>query len=101
MTKSAFRGLGDVLGSLLPGPPGSVVVAGHGVVRAAPEHVIDRHAGAPALDIPQRFVQGGEHLVVDRAAAPVGAEVGALPQVFDAVGILTDKPRFEVLSSAA
>src|SRR5258708_19846218 len=72
-------------------------VTGHGIVRAAPEHLVHGHAGALTLDVPQRFVHGGDHLVVDRTTAPVRAEVSALPQVFNTVGIPTDQPRFEVL----
>ena len=97
MAESALRGLGYVLRGLLPGQPGNVVITSHGVVRAAPEHLVDRHARAFALYVPERLVHGGDHLVVDRSTAPVGAEVGALPQVLDTVRILTDKPWFEVL----
>ena len=94
---AALHRFGDVLGGLFLGPPADVVVAGNGVVRLAAEHLEDGHAGALALDVPERFVEGAEDLVVDRSVAPVRLEMGALPKVFDAVGIFADDPGFEVL----
>src|SRR5262249_32711527 len=97
VTESFFRRPGNVLRGLLFAPPGNVVITRYRIVRAASQHLVDRHAGALPLDVPQRFVHGGDHLVIDRTASPVSAEIGALPQVLDTVGIFTDKPGLQML----
>src|SRR5205085_1746130 len=90
---SAFHRFRDHFRGLLLAAPGNVVVTGHGIVGASAEHLINGHAAALALDIPQSFIHGADHFVVDRSAAPVGAEVCALPLVLNAIGILAAEPR--------
>src|SRR5947207_7254316 len=97
MAEAIFGGLGYVFRRLLLAPTGNMVITRHRVVRAAAEHLVERHAGTFALDIPKRFVHGGERFIVYRSTTPVCAEVGALPQILDSIGILADQPRLEML----
>src|ERR1035437_6302771 len=89
--------LGDDFGGLLFGSSPDVIVTRHRIVGPPAEHLVHRHAGALALDVPQGFIHGSDHFLVDRSPPPVSAEVRALPQVLDSVGILADEPRFQVL----
>ena len=74
-----------------------VVVAGDGVAYLAAEEFVDGHAGALAFDVPKGHVHAAENVVVDGAIAPVGAEMAALPEVFDLLGVLADEVRGEML----
>jgi hypothetical protein len=87
----------DVFGGLGGVAAADVVVAGHGVAHLAAEEFVDGHIGALAFDIPEGDVHGGEDVVVDGAVAPVGFQVGALPEVFDLVRVFADEPGLEVL----
>ncbi len=69
-------------------------------MHAPARHFINRHSGAPAFDVPPRFIHGGKDLVVERAAAPAGAIVGSLAGVFNAVRALTGQPGFRCFSRA-
>src|SRR5439155_25799920 len=95
--EAAFHGLRDHFRRLFFRAPRDVVVARHRVVRASAQHLVYGHAGAFSLDVPQGFVHSADHLVVHRSAAPVRAEVRALPEILDAVRVLADQPRLEML----
>src|SRR5262249_47559526 len=56
-----------------------------------PEQLVDGHNGALALDVPKRLVHAAEGVVQDRPVAPVRADVTALPDVLDVVGIPADQ----------
>ena len=62
-------------------------VAGHREAALAPEQLVDRHVGPLALDVPQGLVQAAQGIVQHRAVAPVGAGVGVLPHVLDAIHV--------------
>ena len=63
----------------------------------AAEQLVDGHARPLALDVPQRLVDAGQRVVQHRPAAPVGADVGRLIDVFDVVRVAADQERLEVL----
>ena len=62
-------------------------IARHREAALAPEQLIDRHVGPLALDVPQGLVQAAQRVVQHGPIAPVGAGVGVLPQVLDAIDV--------------
>ena len=74
-----------------------VVVAVGAVPHLAAEQLIERQAGALALDVPQRDVDAAHRVEEHRPVAPVGADVARLPDVFDLVDVAADEERLQVL----
>jgi hypothetical protein len=68
-----------------------VGIAGHGGTNRTTEELINGHAGFFAFNVPERHVNCGEGGILDRAIAPVGAGVDALPVVFNVAGVATDE----------
>jgi hypothetical protein len=63
----------------------------------AAHELVDGHAGAFALDVPQRLVDAGQRVVEHRATAPVGADVGRLIDILDVVRAAAEEERLEIL----
>ena len=63
----------------------------------AAEQLVERHVGALALDVPERDVHAAHRVEQHAAVAPVRADVGRLPDVFDLVDVASDEKRLEVL----
>ena len=74
-----------------------VTVDHHPVTASAAEQLIDRHAGALALDVPQRHVDCGNCRHRHRPAAPVSAAIQVLPDILDGARIAPDQARNHVL----
>lgn len=53
--------------------------------------LVDGHAGAFALDVPQSLIDTRDGIVENRAVAPVAVDRGHLPDSFDAVHIGADQ----------
>src|ERR1035438_215769 len=67
-----------------------------GLAAFSARKLVHRHAGLPALDVPERLVHAADGVVQHRAVLPVGAVVTGLPDVFDAVGVLAHQERLQV-----
>ena len=74
-----------------------VVVARGAEAALAAEQLVDGHAGPLALDVPERDVHAAHRVEQHRAVAPVGADVGGLPDVLDLVDVAADEERLQVL----
>ena len=74
-----------------------VVVAVGAVTHLAAEQLIERHAGALALDVPERHVDAAHRVEQHRAVAPVPAHVARLPDVLDLVDVAADQERPQIL----
>jgi hypothetical protein len=74
-----------------------MVVARDCIPHLAAEQLVHRHAGALALDVPQRHIHRAQHVVVHRAVPPVGLEVRALPEVADPRRVLADQPGLQMM----
>ena len=64
---------------------------------ASAEQLVDGHAGALALDVPEREVHSRERGHLHRTSAPVRAAVEILPGVLDALRVAADEQRRDVL----
>ena len=63
----------------------------------AAQQLVQGHICQLALDIPQRHVDACHGVVQHRAVAPVGIDHHQVPQVFNIVGIASDKDGLEVI----
>jgi len=77
----------DVVAQLVQIPAVGVPVDGHALATFAAKQLVQGHPGQLALDVPQRHVNAGDGVVLDRAIAPVGILVHQLPKLFDRMGI--------------
>ncbi|VEH36065.1 Uncharacterised protein [Cellulomonas fimi] len=68
-----------------------------GPARAA-QQLVERHAGVPRLDVPQRDVDGRDRRHRHGTAPPVRRPVEELPRVLDAVRVATDQQRDDVVA---
>ena len=93
MAVAFLHELVDVFHDLVGVPPVGVGVERDGVTHLAAQQLVNRHPGALALDVPERHVEPAEHVVLDRAVAPIGGDVGALPEIFDAGRVFADPER--------
>src|SRR5262252_6925761 len=89
VAEAAFAQLGYAVLELLHVTTAGMAVTIHGEAALAAEELIDRHAGALALDVPQGLIYSAERVVQHRTVAPVGTRVGGLPEILDIVGIST------------
>lgn len=62
----------------------------------AAQELVDGHAGAFALDVPQSLIDTRDGIVENRAVASVAVDRGHLPDSFDAVHIGADREWFEM-----
>ena len=74
-----------------------VRVAERSHARAPAQQLINGHARALALDVPQRQVHPSQRRHLHRTAAPIGAAIEVLPGVFDGFGVAPDEQRRQVL----
>ena len=66
----------------------------------AAEQLIERHAGALGLDVPQRDVDAAHRVEQHRPVPPVRADVARLPDVLDLVDVAADEKRLQVFARA-
>ena len=72
-------------------------VYGGGLTGAAAQQVVHRHVRHLALDVPQRLVDAAQGVSKDGAVAPVGTDVGRLPDVLNVGDAAADEKRAEVV----
>ena len=89
--------LARVVLDLLEVAPARVEVAGGAEAAFAAQQLVERHAGALALDVPQRDVHAAHRVEQHRAVAPVRAHIRRLPDVLDLVDVAADEERLQVL----
>ena len=91
--EAAFRCAAHLVFDFVEIPAARVCVAKYALTGFTAEQRVDRQIGAFAFDVPERGVDPGERGHQHRTAPPVGASKKHLPDVFDAVGVVTDQQR--------
>ena len=86
----------DVVEDFVPVSTVGVCVTGSGFAAFAAQQLIDGHARALALDVPQSDIDAGNRVVEDGAVAPVSIDHTHLPDVFNAVDVASDEKGFDV-----
>src|SRR5881409_657319 len=71
VTKAALHELARIVEDFGNFGAFGVRIAVHGLTALSAEHLINRHAGHPAFDVPQRFVHTADSVVEDRSVAPI------------------------------
>jgi hypothetical protein len=68
-----------------------------GLAAFAAQHVVDRHTGLTALDVPQRLIHAADGINQHWSVAPVGTVVHGLPEVSIRSAGFADHTWLEVL----
>ena len=97
MAEALLHAAAGVLLDLGEAGAAGVVVAVGAVPHLAAEQLIERHAGALALDVPQRDVDAAHRVEEHAAVPPVRAHVARLPDVLDLVDVAADQERLQIL----
>ena len=95
--EAAFHGVPHAVFDLGKVIAARVRVGERSHTRAPAQQLIDRHAGALALDVPQRHVDAGERRHLHRAAPPVRPAIEVLPDILDGFRVAPDQQRRNVL----
>src|SRR5689334_2448992 len=97
MAEAAFHELARIVDNLGNLAAFGMRVAIDSLAALPAEHLVHRHAGLAALDIPERLVDAADGVIKHWPVAPVRAVVAGLPGVFDAVRRLADQKRLQIL----
>ena len=97
MAEAAFHELARIVDDFRNLAAVGVRVAINSLAALSAQHLVHRHAGLAALDVPERLVDAADGVVQHRPVAPVRAVVAGLPGVFDAVRRLADEKRLQIL----
>src|SRR5688572_23558273 len=78
------------LGHLFPGVARGIAIAVNGSASLSTKQLVQRHAGALGLDVPQRDIDSRYGIVLDRSAAPETARIHRMIKVGNHVGVFSD-----------
>ena len=63
----------------------------------AADELVDRHAGLPTLDVPERVTDAADGAIEHRVILVVGAHVAELPDLLDPIGRPADDQGLEIV----
>lgn len=88
---------GVIFQHVVNGVPGGVAVDHYALTGCAAQQLVERHICRFGFDVPERHIHSGDSRHGDRPAAPVGALIEELPDIFDTVRVAANQLRAEVI----